>query len=601
MTGTQPGTQHTAAADADQLSHAVPGKRYGSDLVVDLLRAYGIRYVPMNPGASWRGLHDSFVNYGRGNPELVLCTHEKIAALMAHGYAKVTGEPTAAVVHDVVGLMQATMGLYNSYLDQVPVLVLGGTGPLAVGKRRPHFEWVHTAVTQGALVRDFVKWDDQVLDAAGAVEGFRRAVQIATTEPAGPVYLCYDLAFQEEAIPDGIRVAAQPAPPGKQFPADPEALDHIAGVMLSAEQPVIIAGRVGRHSDAVRPLARFAELCGAVVLDQRWRYNMPNTHPLRTTEQDAIAGADAVLALDVTDLHGALTVADSGRGSRPSLTRSGARVMEVRLDLLEGNGWAPKFETAVGVDLSLLANTQSALPALVERAEDWARQASTDDRDRVASRRARLAETLGARRDRHRRAAEEHADDIPVSTARLAAELRDVVAGSDWVLTGSDLGGWVDRLWDIDDWSRFPGRSLGTGTQLGIAAGVALAYRDTAKIVVDIQPDGDLLFDAGALWTIAHHRLPMLVVMFDNRCYYNDVPHQVAVARQRGRDESRARIGMDIDGPAPDYAALARSFDWFALGPVERPDEVRPALERALAVVRKQRRPALVDVVTQAR
>lgn len=574
---------------------------FGSDLVVDLLRAYGIRHVPINPGASWRGLHDSLVNYGKGDPELIVCTHEKLAVLMAHGYAKVTGEPIAAIVHDVVGLMQATMGLYTSYMDQVPVIVLGGTGPMAVGKRRPHFEWTHTAFAQGELVRDFVKWDEQVFDAAGAVEGFRRAVQVATTEPAGPVYLCYDLAYQEEKLAEDVRVAAQPPQPGRQFPADPEALEHVVEVMLAADQPVIVAGRVGRHPDAVAPLARLAELTGAPVLDQRWRFNLPNTHPLRFTGQDVVEGADAVLALDAIDLYGPLTVAGSGRGDRRRITREDARVMEIRLDLIEGNGWLPKSETFLPVDLSVLANTQAALPAMVDLAEERVASLRPERRRLIGERVDRLAYRHRRDRERHRRTAAERWEDSPVSTARLAGEIWAAVRHTDWVVTGSDLGGWVDRLWDIETPARFPGRSLGTGTQAGTAMGVALAYRDTDKLVVSIQPDGDLLFDPGALWTIARYGLRMLVVMFNNRSYYNDVPHQVSVARARGRDETRAHIGMDLDDPAPDYAALARSFGWFARGPIEHPAELAEALRTALDQVVEERRPALVDVVTQPR
>ena len=577
-------------------------KKFGSDLVVDLLRAHRIPYVPMNPGASFRGLHDSLVNWGSDDgPEMIICTNEKIAVNMAHGYAKVTGEPLAAIVHDVVGLMQGTMGVYTSYVDQVPVLVLGGTGPMAVGKRRPHIEWVHTAFPQGGLVRDFVKWDDQPFDAQGVVDGFARGYQIATTEPGGPVYLCYDVAFQEEALEDEPEVVVHRPNPALQFPASEGALLELADAMLQAERPVIVAGRVGRHPAAASALGALAELAGVPVLDQGWRFNMPITHPMRSTGRQAVTDADLVVALDVVDLYGSLTAPGQGRGApRTWLPAPDARLMEVRLDLLGGNGWLPKQQKYQAVETSLMANTALALPALLpvmeRRREELGAREATERRSQVWSTRAR----------EHREKAQAESrtswNSSPVSTARLASELWEVVRHEDFVVTGADLGGWLTRLWDLDQWSQYHGRSLGTATQIGTSMGIALAHRnDSTKVVVNIQPDGDLLFDPGALWTIAHYKLPMLLVLFNNRAYYNDWEHQAAIARDRGRDVSRAHIGLDLDDPAPDFATLARSFGIGSAGPVVDPDNLGKTLADAFATVRDERVPFLVDVLTQHR
>lgn len=576
-------------------------RKYGSDLVVDLLRAYEIPYVPMNPGASFRGLHDSLVNWGTGGPEMVICTNEKIAVNMAHGYAKVTGRPLAAIVHDVVGLMQGTMGLYTAYVDQVPVLVLGGTGPMAVGKRRPHIEWVHTAFPQGGLVRDFVKWDDQPFDAQGVVDGFARGYQVATTEPGGPVYLCYDVAYQEEPLDDEPELVVHRSAPGLQFPAAPEVLLELADALLQAERPVIVAGRVGRHPVGAEALAELAELTGTPVVDQGWRFNLATSHPLRTAGTAAVDGADLVLALDVVDLYGAVTAADGGRGrARRWLPAPDARLIEMRLDLLEGNGWLPKFQKYQPVDSSIMANTALALPALLPIVQQ--RRAELG-RDETVRRRGEQWRTTNAER---RRQAQQKAraswDTTPVSTARLAGELWEVIRGEDFVHTGANLNGWTTRLWDLDDWSQHPGRALGTATQIGTSMGVALAYRDdSTKVVVNIQPDGDLLFDPGTLWTIAHYRLPMLIVMYNNRAYYNDWEHQAEIARDRGRDVTRAHIGLDLDAPAPDFAAMAASFGIESTGPISDPAKLGPVLQRAFATVRDQRVPVLVDVVTQHR
>ena len=188
-----------------------------------------------------------------------------------------------------------------------------------------------------------------------------------------------------------------------------------------------------------------------------------------------------------------------------------------------------------------------------------------------------------------------------MTAARLASEIWSVIKDEDWVLTANTLEDWALRLWDVDGPQRHPGRSFGTATQIGTSLGIALAHRGTDKLVVDIQPDGDLLYDPGALWTAAHHRIPMLVVMYNNRAYYNDWEHQLRVAQHRGTPKENARVGQEIDDPAPDFAMLARSFGWHAEGPIVDPAKVRPALERALEVVRKQKRPALVDTIVRHR
>lgn len=574
-------------------------RKYGSDLVVDLMRAYGIRYAAMNPGASYRGLHDSLVNWGTGGPEMIICTNEKIAVGMAHGYARVTGEPMAAIIHDVVGLMQATMGIYTAYTDQTPVLVFGGTGPMAVAKRRPHIEWVHTAHLQGDLVRNFVKWDDQPFDHQAVVDGFARAYQLATMQPCGPVYSCYDLALQEEPLDNEPEIVVHQNHPEQQFPAEERILREIARSLVAAERPVIVAGRVGRRPGSFAALAQLAEVGAIAVYDQQWRNNMPNTHAQHFLGQHCMESADAVLALDVADIYGAVTTGADRSEQRRWLPQSDAKLMEIRIDLLEGNGWSPKFEKYQRVDMSVMANTALALPRLAGLVSEMVAEPAVSRR--VEARRRDTALAHDADRARYREQARERWEDKPISTPRLAGELRDAVRDHDWVLSGSSLAGWIPRLWNIDEWHRFSGRSLGTATQIGIGMGVALAHKDSSRLVVHIQPDGDLLFDPGTLWTIARHRLPMLVVMYNNHAYYNDWEHQKIVARDRGRDVLRANIGMDLDEPAPDFATIARGFGWQAMGPITEPDQLADKLKWAVDVVAKERVPVLVDVVTQHR
>jgi thiamine pyrophosphate-dependent acetolactate synthase large subunit-like protein len=189
----------------------------------------------------------------------------------------------------------------------------------------------------------------------------------------------------------------------------------------------------------------------------------------------------------------------------------------------------------------------------------------------------------------------------PIATARLSAEIWEAIHEQDWILAHGSLSGWERRLWEVTDASRYIAGGGGTGTGMGVAMGVALAFRGTGKVCVSIQNDGDLLYTPGSLWTAAHHRIPMLIVMFNNRSYFQDVGHQLAVTRMRQRPLDNIGIGVSLEGPDTDFATLAKSFGIYGDGPILDPDAIRPALERGLKVVKDTGAPALVDTVTQPR
>jgi acetolactate synthase-1/2/3 large subunit len=582
------------------LYHSRPlvSQKYGSDVIVDLLQAFGIEYVALNPGATYRGLHDSLVNYGGGKPEIILCTHEKVAVNVAHGYAKTTGRPMGAIVHDVVGLLHSTMGVYYAHLDRVPLLLLGATGPLDRGRRRPAIDWIHTAQVQGEAVRNFTKWDDQPATVADFPNSFARAYRIATTEPAGPVYLCYDAGLQEDPLEhpvaiDNVVGAGRPSP----AQADPAALARAAELIARAKRPVIVSEFTGRHPEAVPELAGLAEEIAAAVIDLHGRVNMPNRHPLNLTGGDALKDADLVLALDVGDLHRALNALDRDSTERAKTLRvaPGTPIIDIGLSELRQSKWAEDLGDFQPVTLSIVADTRLALPALRALVRE---RSGTQDR---AARRKEIGAAHRALIEKSGREAKTDWDASPMTAARLASEIWDAVKAEDWVLTANTLEDWVFRLWDIDSPKRHPGRSFGTATQIGVSLGVGLAYRGTDTIVVDVQPDGDLMYDPGALWTAANSRIPLLVVMYNNRAYYNDFEHQIRVAGHRGTPVENARVGQEIDDPAPDFAALAKSFGWYAEGPIADPDAAGPAIKRALAHVKEKRMPALVDTIVRRR
>jgi thiamine pyrophosphate-dependent acetolactate synthase large subunit-like protein len=578
--------------------------RYGSDLIADLLRVYDIPYAAINPGATFRGLHDSIVNYNGNRPEIIECPHEEIAVGIAHGYAKATGKPMAAIVHNVVGLLHACLPIYYAYIDRAPIMLFGATGPMAVGRRRPRLDWDHTAIVQGNAIRDYVKWDDNPLDAEAVVHSFSRGYRVARTEPQGPVYICYDVAFQEDELTTEVRLP-DPARGGQhtRMAMDRAAMHSLVTRLLAARRPVIVADHAGRHPETVGQLVGLAEMLSARVVDLNGRMNFPNNHPLFASDNKAVQDADLLLALDVRDLNGFLAVVDED--DRPTGAKhipAGCWVANISLEDLETSAWAQNSQRYEEVDLSVLADTATAVPEIAEELRQRLGEAAPESA--IAHRQERMAGFAvrhAERRARWLAEAMSNPDASPMTAARMVLEVGKAIQGHDWVLTANTVRDWARRLWDFDQPYRHPGRSLGTATQIGISLGIALAYRGTGKLVVDLQPDGDLMYDAGALWVAAHHKLPMLVVMYNNRAYYNSWNHQDKVAKRRGRDRTNVRVGTEIDGPAPDFAGLARSMGWWAEGPVLTGDALGGALGRAVRVVKEDGRPALVDAVTMPR
>jgi acetolactate synthase-1/2/3 large subunit len=566
-------------------------KRYGSDVMVDAIKACGFKYVSLNPGSSYRGLHDSLVNYGENVPEMITCNHEKLAVGIAHGYTKAAREPMACILHDIVGLLQGTMGIYYAWIDRAPVVVFGGAGPMAYDRRRPHIDWIHTANVQGNVVRDYTKWDDQPASVASVPESIARAYRIATAGPQGPVYVALDAGLQEDevdeiALPDFGRLRT-PAPIGP----DPAALRALAERLCAAERPIVVTAYAGRDAKAFGQLTELSELLGIGVIDTGWRLNFPNRHPHAVT-MDLLPESDCVLFVDVKDMGKWTQKLDRTTRAIETLIPAGAAILDVGFNELGIGAWSHDHAQLHETDIQVTADTAVALPLLL----DLCRELDGKTRDGW---RARLAEFHDETWRAWGEQAQREAGLSPVATSRLATEVWEVVKDYDWVLTAGTASGWAPKVWDFDREYRHPGNSLGTATQIGISLGVALAHKGSGKLVVDLQPDGDLMFDLGALWIAAYHKLPLLTVMFNNRAYYNDWEHQERMAHARGTDVGRAYIGMEIDKPAPDFAMAARSLGWYGEGPIEDPDAVQAAVRRAAEIVLTEGRPALVDVVCQ--
>jgi acetolactate synthase-1/2/3 large subunit len=580
--------------------------RWGSDVIVDVLRALGIEYVALNPGASYRGLHDSLVNYG-GNrqPQLLLCHHEETAVHIAQAYYKASGRLMGAIVHNVVGLQHATMAIFNAWCDRVPVLVLGGTGPMEAGLRRPWIDWIHTANLQGNLVRDFVKWDDQPHGVGDIAESLLRAYRTALTAPGGPVYVCFDAELQESPLtappplPDVARYRPAPA-----IPAPAEAIEQAAQLLVDAELPVALADRVGRSPAGYAALQELASLLALPVIEGDVVNCLPTRHPMNLTGAQGrlLREADVVLGLDVVDFQGAISTPPSKATRRAeTLLRPGAKTINVSLDELVQRAWTADYQRLPAVDVPMLADAAVAVQQLLAAVRPLVERS-----DAVQARIARRAERLAQLRDElwagwQRETAQRWAD-RPISVRRLMAEVYHAVQGEDWVLALGRPGRLAPGIWEFTQPRQYCGDSGGGGLGYGpgAAVGVALACKDTGQLPVAIIGDGDFMMAPQALWTAAHYQLPLLVVIRNNRSYYNDEEHQLRVAEVRSRPVENAWIGMRTTDPPPDMASIARGMGCWAEGPIADPDALGPALARAVEQVRRGQ-VALVDAICAPR
>lgn len=585
-----------------------PRPQYGSDVVVDLLKAFDVEYVSLNPGATFRGLHDSLVNYGGNHrPEIITCTHEESAVALAHGYARAKGKPMASAVHNIVGLQHATMAIYNAWCDRAPVIVMGGTGPMDTANRRPWIDWVHTALVQGNIVRDFVKWDDQPGSVAAVPESFIRAYRLATTPPMGPVYICYDSDVQEKKLNGEVPFSSLDRyPAALPIQAPEEGFATTVRWLLESQAPVIVADWVGRGEAGFQALAELAELLAIPVFDQNGRLNFSASHPLNLTgmEEKVLGRTDLLLVLDVPDLEGATSKRAQEKGRRRAipLLSPKAKIVNVGLDELMVRSWSHDFNKLREADLSMLADTSVFLPELVRRIKGEIKALEKKASD-IEKRRTEWSKLSAEREETRKQQTQIHWDDKPISANRLYTEVANVLKNEDWVLTHATSSGREKFFLRPTKFNQALGKYKGGGLGYGLPAslGAALAHRGSGKLCVDLQPDGDLLFTVSSLWTAAHHKIPLLIIVFNNRAYYNDEEHQERMALLRGRPVENKVIGIRIEEPNVDFGAMARTYGVWGVGPITEPKDITKALREAIKVVKEEGKPALVDVVCQMR
>lgn len=538
---------------------------YGSDIIAEAFRAVGMQYVAVCPGTSLRGFHDSVVNHlGNERPQLVTVLHEESAVAVAHGYAKVTGKAMGVMAHANVGLLHASMAVFNAWCDRVPMVVIGGVGPLDASRRRPWIDWIHTSQDLGAIVRDFTKWDDRPASVAASVESVRRAWTISHTLPQGPTYLNFDWELQEGATetPPSIPAVRDPLPVAGAPPRS--ILEEITRLASEARHPLLLVGRVEADDGSWRDRVALAERFGMRVLtDIKARAGFPSDHPLHGPRGGLFLSDEVFAEFDGSDFVLSLDWIDLGTMTNRA-TAAPRRVVHVSVDQGSHRGWNADYQVLPTVDWHI----SCAPAAMVE---------------------AMLAETATPRaaarpvpRD-GRGATGFPPDTAEITMPFLGETLRDVLRPVSASLVRVPLRwhqDWIDAASALDFLGYDGGFGLGSGP--GMLVGAALALQGTGRLAVAVLGDGDTLMGGTAFWTAAHYGLPLLAIVANNASFYTDELHQERVARERSRPRGNKWIGQAISDPVPDLAAFARSLGISGVGPISRPGELRDALADAV-------------------
>jgi acetolactate synthase-1/2/3 large subunit len=581
-----------------------PEAEYVSDVMAELLAKMDFGHVFLLPGASYRGLHDSLVNHNRNyNPQIVLATSELSAASMAHGYAKATGKPSLCILHDLVGLMNGSMGLYNAYCDRVPIVFLGGSGPLDPDQRR-FIEWNHSASTQADIIKDWVKWTDEPPTGNATLKSMLRGKQIAATAPQGPVYVSIDTHVQEQPVDDTLEVL-NPNLPRYQAPppmgANEVALQQAAEMIVNAEFPVLVGGRFGMYESVRNPLIELLDLTGAGGLNDRAIYCWPSDHPQNISgDKDALLEADVIVCLDVIDINNTMGTYAIRRRSDilESRDKVPPKVIDMSLNAIDNNSWTAFGGPTPPVDLQLVCEPQYGLEQLTAAVRKILER-DDGSHARITARKRMLSERHDKLRAAQTAKAREGWDSSPIKIERMIYEIYQAVKDKDWMLSAANHRSFNEAVWSFPGAGAYLGSDGGGGVgyNTSAAVGAAIALKNKGKFCVSIGGDGDYLMAPASIWSAVHYRAPMLHIVNNNSTWGNDEVHQIEVAHNRNRPKENAWIGQAMRDPIIDFAEVARGFGAWAKGPVGNADEFAEVLQEAVTEVEKGN-VAVIDVTT---
>jgi acetolactate synthase-1/2/3 large subunit len=562
----------------------------GSDYMVDVLKQLDLDYVAVNPGSSFEGLHESIINYG-GNtkPQLLTVLHEEAGAAMAHGYAKAAGKPMMTLMHGTVGLLHSSMAMFQAWADRVPIfaVVAHSRNPTSVINRP------HSAQDMGSLVRSFTKFDDEATNLERFAESAMRAYSLGRMPPMGPTLLVVDSQLQEMPVEDRSKLHVPElrlAPPPQ---GDANAVREAARLLVEAKQPLIRPFKLARTEAGWNRLIELAELLQAPVdvgTYGSWQ-DFPSWHKLYGTGGPDYK-PDVILGLELNDMTGAVRTARA----------NGGRTISICSEYLFQGTNIHDYGDYAEVDVPIAGDGEDTLPALIEEV----RRLATRDRLRAFGDRGEMiAAAHHAQREQELEEARYGWNASPISVPRMIAELGRQVANDDWAIVSGHqfTGTWQRRLLNHDQHYRYNGDcgGFGIGYDAPASVGGALGHKAQGRLPIAVLGDGDFNFvGPGALWTAAHERIPLLMVVHNNRAYHAEVMLVQRTAARRGRGSDRSHIGTMITDPNPDYAKIAQGYGVYAEGPVSDPGELGNVFARALERVRAGE-PALVDVISQPR
>lgn len=576
--------------------------KFGSDVIVSVLKELKIEYIAGNPGATIRGLQDSVVNdVENNNLLLVSCCHEEIAVAIAHGYAKAAGKPMAVLLHANIGLLHASMAIFNAWCDRVAIIIIGGVGPLATNKRRPWIDWVHTSQNHANVLEGYIKWHDQPRNLESTIESLYRGFRIADTEPKAPVYIAIDSDIQEEKLnkPVVLNKANRFMPPTLPQ-ADNKTLENLVNNLLAAERPLIIVDHMGKNPNSVEHLVALAELLKIPVIDRGGRFNFPNCHPLCLTgiHKNEFKKIDFVFAIDVLDLAAAL--GEMNNGIYKSHLDSGTKIAHISLGEFLISSWVADYYKLHPVDYLIAADSSVVLPALLSKCRKQIMNKGSknlEDRGRrwsMIHKKMRAKWWLEARQQSGEN----------LTAPFVLTEMWEIIKNENWILTNDAsvvIGQWAKKLWRFDKHENYFGASGGAGLGYGLGAsiGIALANENNDKLLINLQGDGDLLFTPSALWTAANQQTPILIIIMNNGGYNNTREHGAKIAKKRKRNINNAAIGNEIKYPVVDFSMLAESFGIKALPKINAKENIQPILKEAIQYIKENRKPILVDILIE--
>jgi acetolactate synthase-1/2/3 large subunit len=561
--------------------------RPGSDLMVQAFRNLGLEFVAAQAGSTFEGIQESVINYGHPPnqmPEFITALHEESAVAMGHGYAKAEGKPMLALLHGTIGLQHASMAIYNAYYDRVPIVMVAGNDRGDIPS--------HTALDMAGMVRSFTKWDAQPKTLDEALVAIHRAYNEAVTPPMAPTLVVMDSELQKMNAPTAVLPTYTPP----KFPAvDATRTREIAKGLVEAQNPRIAVGRL-RTPEGVKLAVQLAEMVGACTSTAATQGPMsfPQRHPLCGPGADTTY--DYTLGLETQGAQAAIIHADLPT-IVPERDSTKIRFGGINPDVPErarGNNAAP-----------IQADAEASLPAIIEEVK---RQMTADKMRLAKDRTAKHAEANHRAHVEAVKLAVETKragwNGSPVSTARVYAELWPLIMNEDWCLSSPTgfSGSHNAQLWDHNKPYSYLGGQGAGGMGYGAPAsvGAALAAKKQGRIVINIQCDGDLNYAPGVLWTAAHHKLPLLTIMHNNRAWHQEYMYVAYMAGVRGRGEDRAYIGSTLRDPYIDYTKMAAGYGMDGEGPLTDPTKLSAALKRGVDSV-KRGEPYMIDVVTQPR